>query len=297
MDCLLAEANKYKVELLLNFQVATISKNGSKWKIDSTTQRSIEADSLCIACGGFPKAEMFDWLLLPTGHTLVPPVPSLFTFNLPGHPITKLMGVSAPVQVKIAGMKWESAGPLLITHWGLSGPAVLRLSAFAARDLHALGYHFTAIINWLPGFNETSLREHIMLHRNEYGGRKVVSTDWIKLPQRLWEFLLQVCGIDPNLRWAELPAAKQNLLVKKLCAYDVQASGKTTFKDEFVTAGGIDTTEVNHDTMESRKIPHLYFAGEIMNVDGVTGGFNFQHAWSSGFIAAKAIAQNFTDND
>ncbi|WP_416438243.1 NAD(P)/FAD-dependent oxidoreductase [Phnomibacter sp. MR] len=292
IECLLKEANQFGIELLLNFAVKTLAQTESGgWQITADNGRNIQADALCIATGGFPKLEQFAWLQQATGHTVVPPVPSLFTFNLPKHPITKLMGVATPAKVRITGFKEESEGPLLITHWGLSGPAVLRMSAFAARHLHDHEYKFTALINWLPYWNETSLREAIIQHRQAHGSQLVINTPWFGLPARLLEFLLQEAGISQQQRWADLPALQQNAFVKKLCSYECVASGKTTFKDEFVTAGGIDTTELSPDTMQSKKASNLYFAGEIINVDGITGGYNFQHAWSSGFVAAKTIAE------
>lgn len=294
IDCLLGEANKFHVDLVLHFAVEKIAHSEKGWKIVAADKRSLEADFLCIACGGFPKQEMFNWITTATGHSIFPPIPSLFTFNTPGHPITKLMGVVASVHIKIAGLKWESDGPLLITHWGLSGPAVLRLSAFAARDLHERQYAYRVIINWLPGFNEASLREKMIAHRQVKGSQKVVNTEWVSLPERLWLFLLGECQIGADLRWADLPAQKQNLLIKQLSGFELEAKGKTTFKDEFVTAGGIDTSEVDASTMSSRKAPGLFFAGEILNVDGITGGYNFQHAWSSGLAAAKAIADSLS---
>lgn len=291
IDCLLREANQYKVELLLNFPIQSFTKNEDGFTLFASGDRKLSADFLCIASGGFPKPDMFDWITHPTGHSIASPIPSLFTFNLPGHPITQLMGVATPALVKIAGLKWESTGALLITHWGQSGPAVLRLSAFAARDLHERNYEYTIIVNWLPTYNEATLRAKMLDHRETRGTQKVMNTEWITLPARLWSFLLKECGIDEDARWATLPAAQQNQLIKKLCGYEMKARGKTTFKEEFVTAGGIETSEVSADTMESRKMPHLFFAGEILNVDGITGGYNFQHAWTSGFAAAHGIAQ------
>lgn len=288
IECLLKEANQFGVELLLNFSVKTLAQTESGgWQITADNGRSIHADALCIATGGFPKLEQFTWLQQATGHTVVPPVPSLFTFNLPKHPITKLMGVATPAKVRIAGFKEESEGPLLITHWGLSGPAVLRMSAFAARYLHDHEYKFTALINWLPYWNETSLREAIIQHRQAHGSQLVINTPWFGLPARLLEFLLQEAGISQQQRWADLPAVQQNALVKKLCSYECAASGKTTFKDEFVTAGGIETAELSPDTMQSKKASNLYFAGEIIKVDGITGGYNFQHAWRIRFCSSE----------
>ena len=290
IDCLLQEANRYGVEVLMNFSVAELTKQAPGWHLQAADGRQLQADLLCVACGGFPKAEQFDWLVKATGHSIVAPVPSLFTFNLPGHPITQLMGVATPVRIRLAGTKWEAEGPCLITHWGLSGPAVLRLSAFGARHLAEAGYRYSVLINWLPNENETGLREQFVRHRHLKATQKIGNTDGIALPQRLWHFLLLAAGLQPDMRWADVPAAGQNKLAKCLCSYEVEAAGKTTFKDEFVTAGGVDTAEVDVAGMQSRLHLNLFFAGEILNVDGITGGFNFQHAWNSGFVAASAIA-------
>lgn len=290
IDCLLSEANKYGVQLRLNTPVESIEYANECWHIHSKSS-IIKAGNLCIACGGFNKPEQFNWITKATGHTIAKPVPSLFTFNIPEHPIRKLMGITIPdVQVKIAGLKLLTDGPMLITHWGLSGPAVLKMSAFAARELADKNYQYTVIVNWLPSFNENTLREKILQHRQLKGNQKLINTEWIDLPQRLWEFLLQQSGADEDIRWAELPAAVQHKLVKNLCGYELQANGKTTFKEEFVTAGGILLNEIDVNTMASRLQRQLYFAGEIIDVDGITGGYNFQNAWATGYIAATAIA-------
>jgi predicted Rossmann fold flavoprotein len=300
IDCLLAEANKYNVEVKLHSGVVKIERKDNLWEVYTNTVSvagvfqgapSYRASMMCVTCGGFPKVEQFNWLTSATGHTVSSPVPSLFTFNLPQHPIRELMGVAvANAQVKLAGSKLQTDGPLLITHWGLSGPAVLRMSAFAARELAEKKYQYMVIINWLPEFNENSLREKILQHRQLKGTQKLLNTDWITLPQRLWQFLLVQSAADLEQRWADFPAAIQNKLIKNICGYEMEANGKTTFKEEFVTAGGITLSEIDPNTMMSRLVPNLYFAGEIMDVDGITGGFNFQNAWTTGFIAAKAIS-------
>jgi predicted Rossmann fold flavoprotein len=290
IDCLMREAAKYGVELWQHFTVETLVKNGNEWVVGLSGGKEVVAAFICIATGGFPKLHQYDWLVKSTGHSIQPPVPSLFTFNTPGHPITKLMGVSHTASIKIAGTGIQSEGPVLITHWGLSGPAVLKASAFAARDLAMKDYTFEVIINWMPSFNENSIRDKILLYRQEKAGKKVINTEWINLPARLFEFLLQSSDISAEQRWADLPAAKQNRLIKSICAFTLQAKGKTTFKEEFVTAGGITLAEIEPHTMQSRLHAGLYFAGEIMDVDGITGGFNFQHAWTSGMIAASHIS-------
>jgi hypothetical protein len=264
--------------------------NGSAFRVHLADGRVLNADYVCIACGGYPKSAMFQWIQR-TGHTIEEPVPSLFTFNMPGHPITQLMGVSVPdVQVKIARSKLGERGPLLITHWGLSGPAVLRLSAWGARELAHGDYHFSILVNWIPEFNEQTAREKLQEVRYDRAAQKVAVKNPFGLPQRLWEYLLSASGIGAELRWADLPAREQNKLVSQLCVGEFAIKGKTTFKEEFVTAGGVKLAEVDPSTMQSRKTPGLFFAGETLDVDGVTGGFNFQHAWTSGVVAAAAIA-------
>lgn len=247
------------------------------------------ADRVIVTSGGFPKKEQFAWLE-QLGHTIAAPVPSLFTFNLPGNKITELMGVAVlKATVKIEGTKITQSGPLLITHWGMSGPAVLKTSAWAARELAERNYKFNILVNWLNDTTDNELKETIADLRRESGKMLVHNRNPFELPKRLWEFLLAECGIPAEQRWAEVPAAAQNKLVEHLLRNRYGVQGKTTFKEEFVTAGGINLAEVDAQTLQSRLVPGLYFAGEILDVDGVTGGFNFQHAWSSAFIAASSI--------
>ncbi len=294
INCLMREAEKSGVNIQLHATVVSIRPEASGWCLQLSGDREERADYVCVAGGGFPKVEQFAWLTKETKHTVVEPVPSLFTFNIPNHGITKLMGVATPANVKVAGTAFESEGPLLITHWGLSGPAVLRTSAFAARFLAGAHYQFSILVNWMPAFNENSLRNLILEYRQQKGTQKVINSDWVEMPARLWAFLLEESGISPEERWATLPAPQQNKLIKNVCSYALDAKGKTTFKEEFVTAGGIPLEEINPSTMESRLHPGLFFAGEIMDVDGITGGFNFQHAWTSGYTAACDIARKNT---
>lgn len=312
IDCLIAELNRYEVELWMNTDIKEIvvnkeldevdddagasvaggtqrAKGSARFQLKSADGKIFEADAVCVACGGFPKSSMFEWLK-QLGHSIEEPVPSLFTFNMPGNPITGLMGVSVPdAQLRITGSKLSSSGPLLVTHWGMSGPAILKLSAWGARELAAVDYHFTAVVNWVPSFNENSMRDEIQHLRFEHAAQKIGQRNPFQLPQRLWDYLLQQSDIKPDTRWADLPAKEQNKLIKNLCAQEHAVKGKTTFKEEFVTAGGIRLSEVDASTMQSKLVPGLYFAGEIVDVDGITGGFNFQHAWTSGFIAAQLL--------
>ncbi|MET0393834.1 MAG: NAD(P)/FAD-dependent oxidoreductase [Chitinophagaceae bacterium] len=289
VNCLLNEADRYNVKIETGAAVTSLQRREDGFVVKLSGDQELTADYLCIACGGYPKASMFDWLRA-TGHTIEEPVPSLFTFNLPGHPLTQLMGVSVEqARVKISGTKLEQEGPLLITHWGLSGPVVLRLSAWGARELAAGNYSFGISVNWLPAVSEQQLAEQFRVLRLELASRQLGHKNPFALPQRLWEFLLGFSGIKAETRWADLPAKDQNRLIRNLCSCELQVAGKTTFKEEFVTAGGIRLSEIDPQTMQSRKVPHLYFAGEILDVDGITGGFNFQHAWSSGMTAAAAL--------
>jgi predicted Rossmann fold flavoprotein len=291
VDCLVAEVNRHGVEIRLNAEVKELGLLHPGFELLLADGKRLKADFVCLACGGYPKISMFHWLA-NTGHTVVEPVPSLFTFNLPGHAITQLMGVSLErARVRIEGSKLSEEGPLLITHWGLSGPAVLRLSAWGARELAANAYHFNAHINWLPEFNEQSLKEKFHEFRTANASRKIGNQNFGQLPQRLWQFLLEQSGVKEDMRFADLPARTENMLIRNLVDYLVAVKGKTTFKEEFVTAGGIQLGEVDVQTMMSRKIANLFFAGEILDVDGITGGFNFQHAWTSGWIAARAIGE------
>ena len=289
IDILLKEANKYQIEIRVRSEVKSI-KHKNKFDLELSDGTHITSDFVCVACGGYPKVHTYEWLL-NLQHTIEEPVPSLFTFNMPGNRITDLMGVTAEkALVKIAGSKLSEEGPLLITHWGMSGPAILKLSAWGARELANKNYQFTLIVNWLPSFNEQTLREKWNVIRNEHSLQKIVNRNPFSLPNRLWNYLLAESGISEDLRWADLPSKEQNKLIKSLTAQEFTVSGKTTFKEEFVTCGGIKLSEVDANTMQSRIVPGLFFAGEILDVDGVTGGFNFQHAWTSGWIAASNIA-------
>lgn len=298
VECLLREASRYKVDIRMQTGIEQLELTGPpehrQFVLHTDKKTSFTADYVCIACGGYPKSSMFDWLRA-TGHAIEDPVPSLFTFNVPNHPITALMGVSvSDARVRISGSKLEQTGPVLITHWGFSGPAVLRLSAWGARDLQKSDYRFICQINWLGDKQEHLLREEFLQLRQEKAAQKMVNRNPWQLPQRLWEFLLQQCGIGPDTRWADLPAKTQNKLIRELVNSEFTVTGKTTFKEEFVTAGGIKLSGIDPQTMMSRHVPQLFFAGEIMDVDGITGGFNFQHAWTSGWIAASTIASDNT---
>ena len=289
IDCLMQEANQYGVTILMNREVKEIVKKDNGFNLLFSNHSVIETDFLCIASGGYPKSLQFEWLT-KIGHTAETPVPSLFTFNMPGNPITALMGIAVEkVQVKIGGSKLVEDGPMLITHWGMSGPAILKLSAWGARELAAKNWQFGMIINWLPIYTEQTLKEKFQQVRFDIAAQKISNRNPFSLPQRLWDYLLQQSGVNENIRWADLPAKEQNKLIKNICAQEFSVNGKTTFKEEFVTSGGISLDEVDHASMQSKIVPNLFFAGEVLNIDGVTGGFNFQNAWTTAWIAAQAI--------
>jgi predicted Rossmann fold flavoprotein len=291
IDCLLKEVNIYGVEIRMNAEVKKVNVQQSIFNVQFSSGKELDADYLCIASGGYPKSSMFDWLR-ELGHTIEEPIPSLFTFNMPNHPITKLMGVSTEnARVKIVRTKLEQEGPLLITHWGLSGPAILKLSAWGARELKDRNWGFGISVNWLADFKEQELREKFQELRFSNATQKVIGKNVFGLPNRLWEFLAEQSGVKAEMRWADLPATVQNKFIKNINACEFAVKGKTTFKEEFVTAGGVKLNEIDVNAMMSKKITNLFFAGEILDVDGVTGGFNFQHAWTSGYVAAKKIAE------
>ena len=291
IDCIWQQMMRNQAEVLYHKSVSAIKKTGDRFTIQFADTSSFIADAVLIAAGGFPKAEQYRWMT-DMGHTIQQPVPSLFTFNIPKHPVTGLMGVSVPMAtIRVQGTKIVQTGPLLITHWGMSGPAVLKTSAIGARELAGRNYEYNIFVNWLNDATDADLKEKIFDLRREQGKQLVQHKNPFDLPKRLWEYLLGQCGIGDAVRWGDLPAAAQNKLVEHLLRDTYPVKGKTTFKEEFVTCGGINLAEIDPQTMQSRIVPGLYFAGEIMDVDGITGGYNFQNAWSSGWIAAKNMPE------
>ncbi|GAC1483983.1 MAG: NAD(P)/FAD-dependent oxidoreductase [Flavisolibacter sp.] len=289
IDCLLEEAKKYNVLIEIRAEVKELTRD-TNGKLTLANGTCMKADFVCVASGGYSKIAMFNWFS-NLGLEIAPPVPSLFTFNLPGHPMGKLMGISVgDVKLKIGGTHLLENGPLLITHWGVSGPAVLKLSAWAAKELAEKNYFFTLHINWLPVFNEQILKNKFQQLRASTPSKSMASINFTPIPNRLWIFLLGQSGIAPQTHLGSLTSKESQTLFQNLLDYRVEVKGKTTFKDEFVTAGGIETREIDIQTMMSKRLPGLFFAGEVLNVDGITGGYNFQHAWTSGWIAAKTIA-------
>lgn len=292
-DCLLQAARKAGVTIKTSLGVQRISPPTAtinQFILHLSNDSELKADKVLVSTGGNPKSNGYDWLR-QLGHPVQEPVPSLFTFNVPGNPLKELMGISVPhAKVRIAGQKLEYEGPLLITHWGYSGPAVLKLSAWGARVFHEQQYTFTALISWVPAFTEEALRTDLQNYRQAHPKKVVTTNPLFNLPQRLWKALTLLAEIQPETKWAELPAKNTNKLVEALLRMEAQVKGKTTFKEEFVTCGGIDLSQVNMKTLESRLHPGLHFAGEVLDIDGITGGFNFQAAWTTGYLAGKAMA-------
>jgi len=297
IDCFLRKIHQYGIKVLTGQEVLQIEKinntTGPNFILTLSNENKITADAICLATGGMLKLDKLNWLTA-LGHTIVPPVPSLFTFNLVDKKITTLMGVAvenAVIQWK--GNKITEQGPLLITHWGISGPAAIKLSAWCARELANDNYEGEIIINWTPEYNEATLKMEWINLRMDLGRREMGTKNPFNLPQRLWQYLLQEVGIPFTTKWADLKSAEQHQLIQSLTRTHLQVKGKTTFKEEFVTCGGITLTEIEATTMESKLVPGLHFAGEMMDVDGITGGFNFQHAWTSGWLAAQHIGNQY----
>jgi predicted Rossmann fold flavoprotein len=294
-QCLLEAARRAGVEILTHTtaeQIQPLPEGGFHLTLTGAYAQTLPAARILIATGGAPKSEQYAWLR-QLGHTVQEPVPSLFTFNVPNSPLRELPGVSVPhARVRVAGEKLEYEGPVLVTHWGVSGPAVLKLSAWGARRLHELQYQSTALINWIPEFTEDTLRQHLLTYRELHGKKQVAGNPLFGLPQRLWRTLAEQAGIPVEIRWLDLPLRLQNRLIEALLRTSLPVQGKTTYKDEFVTCGGITLSEVNMRTMESRLVPGLHFAGEVLDIDGITGGFNFQAAWTTGYLAGRAMAHS-----
>ncbi|SFB03082.1 hypothetical protein SAMN05660845_1410 [Flavobacterium swingsii] len=288
IDCFLAATKKLGIDVLTGQSVQSIFKSEDYWKVE-TNHETFACKKIIMTTGSNPKI----WEMLQNlGHSVVEPVPSLFTFNIKDARIKDLMGLSAVASVKVKNSKLEASGPLLITHWGMSGPGILRLSAWGARELADKKYQFAIVVNWL---NDKTFEETATILRElklEHSKKAVSKKSPFDLPNRLWESIVLASQIDAESKWADLTKNQLTNLTNQLTNADFQVNGKSTFKEEFVTAGGIDLKEINFKTMESKVLPSLYFAGEIVNIDAITGGFNFQNAWTSGFIVANSVLEN-----
>ena len=287
IDCFLHASHKLGISILTGQSVQSIFKKDNCWKIETQTKNYL-AEKLILATGSNPKI----WDMLHAfGHAIITPVPSLFTFNIKDPRIKELPGIATQVSVKVIGSKLESTGPLLITHWGMSGPAILKLSAWGARILHDKNYQFAIEVNWLNDIETEEAETLLKELKQEHAKKTVAKKSPLEVQNRLWESLVLASGIGAETKWADLSKIQLQNLANQLTKGIFQVNGKSTFKEEFVTAGGIDLKEINFKTMESKLHPNLYFAGEIVNIDAITGGFNFQNAWTSGFIVANAIAE------
>lgn len=306
IDFFLGEAERLGITILRNSSVKDfkIDEQG-QWQV-TTMNKHYHAKKLFLASGGNGKI----WKLLEQkGHTIVPPVPSLFTFNIKDDRIKGLQGISCDVSIAVypknrynpkikiplkSGLpktpELVTEGPLLITHWGLSGPAVLKLSAWGANLLHDMQYNFRVEVNWMPEYTTESMYAYLRKIKEIEPKKTVLKSKAIEIPQRLWYRLGLAAGIEKDLKWASATNEHLRNLAKELTACSLRVDGKSTFKEEFVTAGGVDLKEINFKTFESKMLPNLYLAGEIINVDAITGGFNFQNAWTGAYIAAKAIS-------
>lgn len=288
IDCFMNEAERLGIIIEIGRMVEQLIPDSNKIKILFRGNELVhEFDKVIVATGGSPKKEGLLWLE-KLGHKIETPVPSLFTFNMPSESVTELMGIVVEKTLtSIQGTKLKSDGPLLVTHWGMSGPSILKLSAFGARILAEAGYKAKLQVNWVNVQNYESVMEELKNITKEAPQKQLQNYRAYLLPERLWHFLLQKIEIPPTKKWNELGKKDLNKLCNILTNDVYSVEGKTTFKEEFVTCGGVSLESINFKTMESKVVPNLYFAGEVMDVDGITGGYNFQAAWTTGFIAGQ----------
>lgn len=292
VDCLMNAAKAAGVELRVGTSVVAVKQQTETtgFEIVLKSGEIIKCDRLLLATGsslaGYKIAQEL-------GHQIEPPVPSLFTFNIPDPQLRALAGISVnPVKLRLSISNkplLEQTGPLLITHWGLSGPSVLKLSAWGARVLHQSRYQSKLLINWLPDLQQEEVRQKILAVKTEWGRRPIALHRGVDLPHRLWQYILTRVGITTEERWAGLSNKTLNRLIGELTQGEYSIVGKGVFKEEFVTCGGVNLKEINFKTMESKLVSGLYFAGEVLDIDGVTGGFNFQSAWTTAHIAGNAM--------
>ena len=287
IDCFESTFNQLGVKIFLNTEVIAIKKLENNFEINLKTGNNIIASKIIVTSGGYNQESGYNFLNA-FQLNVIKPLPSLFTFNLADKKITKLMGLSVPfAKVTIKQSKLENEGPLLITHWGLSGPAVIKLSSFAAIYLNEINYNFEIEVNWNNNFSKETLKQHLIKLKNTTAKVWGSLHAEIGVPKRLLEYMMYECEISETKKLAETNNKQIEQLCAMVCEGTFAIKGKTTFKEEFVTCGGIDLKEVNFKTMECKKIQGLYFAGEVLNIDGITGGFNFQAAWTTSFIAAQ----------
>lgn len=290
VDCLTKAAISAGVQLRTSTSVKSIEKNETgQFLVTTNKGEIIEGDRLLLTTGSHPSGHRFAKAL---GHKIITPQPSLFTFQIKDPRLKDLLGVSVPhavVTLKIdKKKKLEQSGALLITHWGLSGPAVLKLSAWGARILGEKNYQMPLTVNWLPSENIETLRQQLQTFKTQNPKKKIITFSPVDIPKRLWQSFVQFAEIKPDQNWADVSKKQLNILLQEITQGSYQIQGKGVFKEEFVTCGGVSLKEVNFKTMESRRCPNLYFAGEVLDIDGVTGGFNFQSAWTTSWIAGNS---------
>lgn len=289
IDCLFEEINQLQIPVKMGKEVVSLKpfsndKIEIQFKGESNTE---QFDKVIVASGGSPKLSGLKWLE-DLGHNIETPIPSLFTFNIPKNPIKELMGLSAPnALVKIQGTKLSSQGPLLITHWGLSGPAVLKLSAFGARILYDINYQYKIQVNWVGNKNAEDVKLQLEEELISFPKKQIGNVKVFGFANRLWHFLVSKSGLSIDKIGQEIGKKQINKMIEVLTNDIYEVSGKTTFKEEFVTCGGVSLDSVDLQTMQSKVVKNLYFAGEVLDIDGITGGYNFQAAWSTGFVAGK----------
>ncbi len=289
IDCFLSQTKILGIKIHLGQGIKSIEPVEGQLKLKFSKDKFPDEvfHKVIVATGGSPKRSGLEWLE-KLGHKIVDPVPSLFTFNMPAESVRDLMGIVVEeTLVNIQGTKLKSDGPLLITHWGMSGPAILKLSAFGARLLSEMNYECKAQVNWVNEVNVEFVREELKEIITKHSQKLLTNFRPYLLPERLWHYLLKKCDFPENKRWNELGKKGLNKLITILTNDIYQVKGKTTFKEEFVTCGGVSLESINSKTMESKVCKNLYFAGEVMDIDGITGGYNFQSAWTTGFIAGK----------
>ncbi|MBB6461221.1 BaiN/RdsA family NAD(P)/FAD-dependent oxidoreductase [Flammeovirga kamogawensis] len=292
IDCLQKEAFKNHVNLRLSSTVTKlITKPDNKVGLVINGNEEV-FDSVIICTGGQPKIDGLKWLA-DLGHKIEKPVPSLFTFKIQDKKLTSLMGLSVPdAKVRVIGeKKLQETGPLLVTHWGISGPVVLRTSAWGARVLSDKNYHFSILISWFNKYSDQDLRTFIQEQKEKLRKKQIKNNNPFALPQRLWDYCLDKVGIPESKLWLDLSKKELNKIVEMLLADEYEVKGTTKFKEEFVTCGGVSLTDIDVKTMQSKHIKNLYFAGELMDIDGITGGFNFQAAWTTGFISGFSASR------
>lgn len=293
IDCFMNEARKLGIEIKTQSGVQKIEEVDNQLELTFTGENTSTEryDKVIVATGGSPKLSGLDWLA-ELGHQISPPVPSLFTFNMPSEPITELMGIVVEKAiVRIQGTKLRGDGPLLITHWGMSGPAVLKLSSFGARILSEMSYNCVAQVNWVNEVNVEEVSKRMTRLSKEQPNKQIANARFLEIPVRLWIHLLEKCEIPKDITWSQLGKKPFNKLLNILTNDEYVVSGKTTFKEEFVTCGGVSLESLDMKTMESRTMKNLYFTGEVIDIDGITGGYNFQAAWTTAYIAGKLLSE------